>query len=270
MKSIFLHIRADHALDARLAAAIELARVHGGHLTCVQATPFDSFIVTDPFGGVYAQPSVLQALQERNDAERARVEQHLSTTGISFDWVDSDGDPAQVMVDRGRLADVLVLSRQEKQGRDGLAPLPIASDVALHARAPVLVVPPGPGTFRADGPAVVAWNGSVEAAHALRQSLPFLRRSSAVHILTVSGEDGDFPASQAALYLSRHGVDATVDAREPEGRSIARTLLDSAVALDAACLVMGAYGHSRLRETVLGGVTRDLLSEASLPLMLAH
>jgi nucleotide-binding universal stress UspA family protein len=270
MKSIFLHVHVDQAMEHRLIAAVDLARVHGGHVSCVRATPFNSYIVSDPFGGIYTQPSVLEALQERNDAERTRIEQYLAGTGVSFDWVEGDGEAGQVMVDRGRLADILVLSRLDKRRDDGLAPLSIVSDVALHARAPVLVVPPGLAQFRADAAAVVAWNGSIEAAHSLRQSLAFLRRASAVHIVTVNEGRDDYPAADAALYLSRHGISARLVERDQEGRSIATTLVDSVEELGASCLVMGAYGHSRLRETVLGGVTRDLLNESTVPLLLSH
>ena len=204
------------------------------------------------------------------DEERQRIEQRLKSEGISWDWEHADGNAADALVSRGRLADVLILSRQDK-GRDDLPePLPIVADVAIHARAPVLVVPPGATSFNADGPVVIAWNGSIEAAHSLRLALSFLRLATDVHIVTISSDNSDFPPTDASLYLARHGIASQLHEWPRQERTVAGALLDAARDLAASSLVMGAYGHTRLRETVLGGVTRDLLSDASVPLLLAH
>ncbi|WP_152542820.1 universal stress protein [Sphingobium sp. Ant17] len=116
----------------------------------------------------------------------------------------------------------------------------------------------------------MAWNGSIEAAHSLRLTLSFLRVASEVHIVNISSDNNDFPPMDASRYLARHGIGSQLHEWPQEGCTIAQTLLDAAGELAASSLVMGAYGHSRLRETVLGGVTRDLLSDTSVPLLLAH
>ena len=270
MKSILLHIHDDHGQTERLAVALDLARAHQSHITCVQVTPFNSYVVGDPFGGLYASSQLLEALQARDDEERERIEQRLKSEDISWDWEHADGNAADALVSRGRLADVLILSRQNKGQDDTPEPLPIVADVAIHARAPVLVVPPGTTSFNASGPVVMAWNGSIEAAHSLRLTLSFLRVASEVHIVNISSDNNDFPPMDASRYLARHGIGSQLHEWPQEGCTIAQTLLDAAGELAASSLVMGAYGHSRLRETVLGGVTRDLLSDTSVPLLLAH
>jgi nucleotide-binding universal stress UspA family protein len=140
----------------------------------------------------------------------------------------------------------------------------------MHARAPVLAVERQVRSVDCFGPAMIAWNGSPEAANALRLSLPLLRNASAIHIVRVTeGKDG-FPPTDASRYLSRHGLASELHRWTAEARSIADALRDAAATLGAAYIVMGAYGHSRFREAVLGGVTRDLLGNCQVPLLLAH
>lgn len=269
MKSMLLHVHHDSGQEERLAVALDLARAHQAHITCVQVTPFNSYVIGDPFGGLYASSQLLGALQAHDAEERERIEHRLKNEGASWDWAHVDGNPADALVSCGRLADVLILSRQNKGQDDAAEPLPIVADVAVHARAPVLVVPPGTTCFIADNPVLIAWNGSIEAAHSLRLTLSFLRLATEVHI-TIASSGSDFPSTDASRYLARHGIASQLHEWPAEGRTIAQALSDAARDLGASSLVMGAYGHSRLRETVLGGVTRELLSDTSVPLLLAH
>jgi nucleotide-binding universal stress UspA family protein len=270
MKSILLYANEDGGTAARLEAAVTLARTYDGHIVCLQATPYDSYILGDPFGGVYALPEVVERVREAEDAHRARIEAMLPRDGLSWEWQRVDGAPVQSLIDRTRLADVVVVSLPPRndQGRRGTTGM--AGDVALHVRAPVLAMPIEPRAFEPLGPAAVAWNGSIESAHALRLALPMLARARSVHLITVDGREIDFAASQARDYLALHGIAAELrewPVREP---GIATTLIAAAESLDASYLVMGAYGHSRLREAVLGGATRDLLESSPIPLVLAH
>ena len=270
MKSILLHIHFDHAQDDRLAVAIDLARAHSGHIGCVQTTPLDTYVVFDPVGGGYPLIGLAEAVAESADAERQRIEARLKGEGVSWDWRAPHGDPAQVLVKCASLADVIVLSRDAAATEVMPGPAPIVADVAVHARPPVLVVAPGCRTFRSDAPIVIAWNGSIEAAHSLRLTLSILRQASNVHLIEVAENESLFPSTEACRYLARHGVSVELHNRPRGDRSIARTLLDAAAEFEPSCLVMGAYGHSRLREMILGGVTRELLAETTIPLLLAH
>lgn len=269
MKTVLLHANEDSGLESRLQAALDSARAFDAHLTCVQVTPFDAFIMGDPFGGVYAVPTVLEQVRAAEDKHRAAIEARLGSEGVSWDWLRYDGSPAQIVVDRSRLADLIILSlATSPKGYDG--PLSIAGDVALHAKTPVLLVPTTGRALDFLGSAMVAWDGSIEASHALRQSLPALAKAARVHVVTVSDDPAEFPATDAALYLSRHGVDCVLHDWPRDGRSTAEALIDAAAVLKAAYLVMGAYGHSRLREAVLGGATRAMLRTSPLPLMVSH
>lgn len=269
MKTVLLHIRDDKGQEARFQAALDVVRRFDGHLTCLQATPFDTYIIGDPFGGVYAFPEVMERVRETEESTRSKIEADLANEGVSWDWLHYDGSAAQMLVERGRLADLVVVSQPTRE-RGAEQPLPIAADIALHARTPVLVVPAECRSLDCSGTAVVAWNGSPEAAHALKSARPMLRAASAVHIVTVGRETKELPSASACRYLARHGIDTELHEADPGERSVAETIGAVAGSLGAGYLVMGAYGHSRLRELVLGGVTNDLLHNSRIPLVIAH
>lgn len=269
MKAILLYANDDSGMESRLQAALDLARAFGAHLTCIQVTPFDAFIMGDPFGGVYALPMVLEAVRKAEDEHRTRLETRLRAEGVSWDWRRYDGSPAQMVANRSRLSDIIVLSLPETgSGYDG--PLSMVGDVALHARAPVLAVPQRTRGFDCLGPALVAWNGALEAAHALRLNLPMLRKASSVCIVTIVEEKSEFPATDASEYLARHGIKSELHEWPGAERSTSEELLDAARTLGGSYLVMGAYGRSRLRESILGGTTREMLHNGGMPLLLAH
>lgn len=268
MKTVLLHIREDRGMEARFQAALDAVRRFDGHLTCLQATPFDTYIIGDPFGGVYAFPEVIERVRDTEQGTRSRIETDLSNEGVSWDWLHYDGSAAQMLIEQGRLADMIVVSQPVRE-RGADQPLPIAADIALHARTAVLTVPADARSLDCGGTAVVAWNGSSESANALRLARPMLHGASAVHVVTV-GEGGDLPSSAACRYLARHGIASELHEAQAEERSVAAAIDATAAALGADYLVMGAYGHSRLRELVLGGVTNELLHDSRIPLLIAH
>lgn len=268
MKSILLYANDDSGFEERLSTALEAASRFAAHLSCLQVTPFDAFIMAEPFGGMYALASVVEQLREKEQAHRTAVEARLGSAGVDWDWQHYEGQPANIIVQRARLADLVVLSLPNRE--DGAHFLALTADVALHARTPVLAVPGGHSGFELAGPAVVAWNGSAESAHALRSSLPMLCKASSVHIISVSGDHSDLSGSDATAYLARHGITAESRELPRAGHAVADVLLEAASALNAQYLVAGAYGHTRIREAILGGATRDLLTRSKLPLLLAH
>lgn len=270
MKSILLYANDDQAVNARLGAAIDLAHDFDAHLTCLQVTPFDRFVLADPFGGIYAMPAMLDHIRAIEDAHRAHVEARLEREGVTWDWQHYDGAPAQLIVDRSRLADIVVLSLPSHDRSILASPIGLTGDVALHARSPVLAIPPSVDRFDCRGTAIIAWNGSPESAHALRFSLPLLQKARAIHVVTITDDRTDFPSIDACEYLARHGLSAELTECLRDGRPVAEALLQCAADRDGGYIVAGAYGHLRLREAVLGGVTRGLLGGSDLPLLLGH
>jgi nucleotide-binding universal stress UspA family protein len=148
-------------------------------------------------------------------------------------------------------------------------------EVILACSRPVLVVPFARRRLDRIGTnVVVAWNGSREAGRAVQDAVPLLAMSGAVTVLLVDPEeDADIElAEDLVLHLARHGLYARTQVirRELSTLSVSDTLLAQVADLDADLLVMGAYGHSRLREMILGGVTRDILRNMNVPVLMAH
>jgi len=268
MKTLLLYANDDNGLESRLQAALDLARSFGAHISCLQVTPFDAFIMGDPFGGVYALPAVVEAVRKAEDEHRARIEARLRMEGVSWDWSRFDGSPAQTTADRSRLCDVIVLSLPGGGDYDG--PLSMVGDVVLHARAPVLAVPQSSPGLDYLGTALIAWNGTFESCIALRFAVPLLAKAAQVRIVTVTEDETEFPATGASEYLARHDIESELHEWRRDGRSMAEALLDAVRTLGGAYVVMGAYGHSRLQESLLGGTTREMIRSGAVPLLFAH
>jgi nucleotide-binding universal stress UspA family protein len=186
--------------------------------------------------------------------------------GYTAAWRHVVGRANEEVANRGRLFDLTVLGRPDAEA--GIASAAFEAAL-LDTRRPVLVVPPA--SAQAPGRKVaVAWNGSAEAAAAVGGALPFLTQAEEVTVVAIGdGEDAADPA-RLVRYLASHDVQAAVRHIAPGGTAVGARILEAAAALDADLLVMGAYGHSRLRELVLGGATRDILGSATTPVLMAH
>jgi nucleotide-binding universal stress UspA family protein len=256
MKSILLHIDHDPALKARLQVALDLARACNGHITCLQAVSYDVFMPGDFYGSAVA--AALPLIRENADNLRAKIERELEQEGVSYDWRFEYGVAGQRLIEASPLADIVIMGPAEA-GMDTSGPSALVGDVVTRAPVPVLV----------------AWNGSAESAHSLRAAVPLLACSVKVTLACVveeAGEDKrfDLPSTEGAKYLARHGISCEI-VEIPRGEAkIADMLFSAAQMRECSLLVMGAYGHARLAELVLGGVTRHMLSEPQMPVLLAH
>jgi len=270
MRTILLHVHPDGQQDARVQCALDLARIFGAHITCLQVLSFQQFVGADPLGGVYVFGEVLAALREQQNAEMERISARLRTDGASFDWLQADGDIARTLVIQSSLADLTILSQTDPARGDHIGSPSYIGHVSTKALGPIIALPSTGKRFSPTGTALVAWNGSVECAHALRLSLPFLKSAAAVRVVEV-GDVATLATDCAALgYLGRHDVKADFITQKPEGGSTGNAILAAADRLGADFIVMGAFGHARLMETILGGVTYDLTAGCPYPLLLAH
>ncbi|HJQ16146.1 MAG TPA: universal stress protein [Allosphingosinicella sp.] len=268
MKSILLYANEDMGTGGRLDAALSLASLFDCRINCLQITPYDAFIMADPFGGIYALPTTVEQIGVVEDAHRARVEAELRRHQARWEWINFEGNPGHVLFEHSRLADIIVVSLPHGNGKDHA--LSLAADLAIHARGPVLAVPQTSQSLSWEGEAMIAWNGSHESAHALRFAVPLLVRASAVRIVTVTGGRIGMPASQAIDYLRQYGIEAKPQDCERGKGTVAHALLKAADKMRAHYIVAGAFGHSRLREAVVGGTTRDLIATSTIPLLLSH
>lgn len=267
MRSILVHADNDAAFEGRLQATLDLARRFEGHATLLIATPLQQFVSFDPFGGTYFAAEALAAAQADDLALESRLEERLKDEDVPWDIALADGEIAGALAEAAVFADLAVVSLPPADAKSG--PPLLAGDVALSTAAPVLALPRATRTLDFDAPVMVAWNGSTEAAHALRAAIP-LMKERAVTLVTVGKDDAGFPATDALSYLSRHDVHAELEIVERGVETIEERLMKEAAAMGAGLVVMGAFGRSRLRETIFGGVTQYLLTNSRVPLLLAH
>ena len=271
MKSVLLYVHDDLGAESRLQAACDLARATNGHIRAVQVTAIPDIVAADTYGGAYLTPELLAELTDREDKIRASVEERLRREGVSWDWRRLEGDVIRGLLSVARLADVIVVTMPEGPRTKFTDPPDIAADLAVSGRVPVIAVPQNARSLLVAGKAVIAWDGSQEASSALRLAIPLLKLAQEVHVLTVE-EKGKyaFPATEASEYLARHGIGSQLHAWPRVDGNVADTLMGAIRELSPDWIVMGAFGHSRMREFIFGGVTRTMLREASVPILLAH
>jgi len=259
MRSILCPVDNSPTLDDRVETALALAREIGGHVTFQIATPFAELALWEPFGGAALSAEAINQVRAGDEALATRLDARLAPQDVAFDVVVVDEGRIEGVASAARFTDIVVTSLED----------PTLEEIGLGVRAPVLAVPKGAPMLTFDKPAVVAWDGSYESAVALRAAVPLLQLAGAVHLLTVREKADDFPAVEAASYLSRHGIHAECHERERQD-TISATIESFAAEQAAGLIVMGLFGKSRLRELLLGGVSRALLDHAVVPLFLAH
>jgi nucleotide-binding universal stress UspA family protein len=264
MRNILVQAANDTAMDARLETGLAVARALDAHLSLLHVTPVDAYVVMDPFGGSFLMADAVAKLHAEAKALEAKLTTKLTAEAVRWDWRAIDGPVGPAFSNPRQLADLIILSI----GETGFDRAPVG-DIVLSGDTPVLVTPANLTSFDPFGPAVVAWNGSREAANALRAAVPLLRCASAVTIISVGSDPANAPAEDAAAYLSRAGIKPEIALIAREG-DVAETMRRALIHHDAELLVMGAYGKSRLREAVFGGVTASFIASTPVPILMAH
>ncbi|KMO37989.1 universal stress protein UspA [Methylobacterium tarhaniae] len=203
------------------------------------------------------------AEQARGDAEAAGILCTAQAEHLSYDRLLAR------FSGQARLHDLAVIDAEPRMltGDRGLI-----ETLLFESGRPLIVVPPGCGTV-ATRRILVAWDGSAQAARALHEALPFLRQAERVEIVVVTGEKDlshAVPGAEVAPGLAHHGVAVTVTDLPARDGDVAGALRRHAAAMEADMIVMGAFVHSLLRETVLGGVTQEMLRACPVPLLMAH
>ncbi|MQA18123.1 universal stress protein [Rugamonas rivuli] len=277
-KSILVHVDSSDTVTERVAVAARLAAGQDAHLIGAAATGVLSEYYRSSammYAGMVPQDQIDELTRS---AEQAldRFEAQARAADVRHERRISDDTAQDGLLLQARYADLVVLSQSEP-GEEGLLLGPgLAAYLALYGGRPVLVVPYA-GTYpHIDRHALVAWDGSRAATRAVTDALPLLRRSARVTLVVFDpkrqyGVHGAEPGADIALFLARHGVKVEVlQQPKPESMNVGEALLSLSADLGADLLVMGAYGHLRWREMVLGGVTRTLLESMTLPVLMSH
>jgi nucleotide-binding universal stress UspA family protein len=283
VKDLLVHLDASPRADVWLSIAAGLAAKHGAHLTglaVIDLPPPDVFYgFPSAFMDVQRAEDVIARLREARMEEIAAVEtrfrDRLRVDGLAGEWRVVEGDTAEVLSLHGRYADMTIVGQRDP-ALAGASPSSDLSVSTLMGTGRPLLVVPFAGTFDRVGENVlVGWNATAEAARAVNEAIPLMQTASKVTVLSINprrgiGGDGDVPAADMALHLARHGIRA--EAAHTVANDIAEgdALLSYAADIGADLLVCGMYGHSRLRELAVGGVTRSLLTEMTIPVFMVH
>lgn len=273
-KTILVH--ADLALHApsRIAFAASLAAAHGAHLVGAAMTGISRF--TYPGTSDLARTVIggyVDALYQHAAQALAQFETVARSAGASACETRLVADDHENgLIQQSRFCDLLVMSQTDP----GHATPEVVGDlperVMLNASRPVLLVPYSGDVTGVDGVALIGWDGSRESAHAVAGALPLLRRASRVvvaHFEAPESRPQDAQLPELLTWLGHHGIQADLE-QHPGSRDVGGALLARAAELPAALIVMGGYGHPRFRELLLGGVTRRVLKEATVPVLVSH
>jgi nucleotide-binding universal stress UspA family protein len=278
-KDLLVVLDSDAAARGCIDLAAALAEGSDAHLVGLYLVPFPEAL--RPLG--YYDPALLHPLyrelreQAREVANRQReVFEHIASIhGLSFEWraiaEGPDADPAL----HARYADLTILGQLDPDRGPAQTIRPRPEQVALASGRPVIVVPYA-GNFETVGRRVlVAWNASREATRAVNDAMPLLAAAEEVTVLAIDPREGpnghgEVPGADISLHLARHGVKATIERIVSADIPAGEVLLSRAADLAADLLVMGAYGHYRVRELLLGGATRSILRSMTLPVLMSH
>lgn len=271
IKSILFAIHDDSNLDNWLQATLSLARACSAHLQLLHVVPIQAYTVVDTYGGTFASGEIVEALEEEAAKLRIRLEAQLSKEDVSWSYESTTSSAIPELIQAAAFADLMMIGRYPSWHDFGRTGPSLVGELLCSVRTPLCVPGDKARTLDPFGKAVIAWNGSVESAAAVRSAIGLLRMASEVRIVRYveDGEDLGFPDVRLLQYLSRHGVHAEIETHFPV-HGIGEDIVDFAARAGAQYIVMGAYSHSRAGEFLFGGVTRELLRGCPISLVMAH
>lgn len=269
MRNILIHADLTSTMAARTETALQIGRRCGSHLNFVISSPYQHFIATDPFGGIYVAPEQLAMAQLRDTELEAMLCKVLNANDVPWDVTIADGTSLTCLSRFASLSDLVIISLGGRDRR-GRAEWSLAADVAMTVPVPVLALPDESKLIDFEAPVMIAWNGSPQAAQALRCAVPLISSSQTVVVVQIGTNEGGLAAEDALKYLSRHAIHGELRTVDAGKETTAATLSKAAKEIAPGLIVMGVFGRSMLRETLFGGVTQSLLDEAPAPLLIAH
>lgn len=272
LKRLFVHFDGSARGERALDTALRLADTHDAH---VIGCAVESIPTLPTAVGVQVPAAVYDAIRAevRAAMDKARMifEESCRKAGRAdrCEWQEVEGDPAHALAEAARCTDLIVLGQSEPD-RDPAHIAALPDDLVMMAGRPILTVP-YIGAPRTIGKNIlVAWRNGREAARAVMDALPLLQQAEKVTILCINaGKWDDLPGADIARWLAEHGVTCRIERVSAEVDP-ADTILNWVSDNGADLIVMGAYGHSRLRETILGGTTRGILRHMTVPVLIAH
>jgi nucleotide-binding universal stress UspA family protein len=275
MKSgqILVHVAPGTISEARLRYALSLAREHEAKLNGVTVRLSPAAAVSVTIGDAQATAAICEASAANCLAAKAVFDRVTTGSMVELEWREVCGLPADAIAAEGSAADLVILGGHDREESDGALYDLQPADVIMACGTPVMVLPKHPPASFHARRILLAWKSTAQAARAAHHALPLLKQAECV-VLTeiVADSDGggyEIPAQSMAKYLGSHGVAVSIRQLHVAGDAGAQ-LIQAAQDNECDLIVAGAYGHSRLREWALGGVTRSLLADSTLPCILSH
>ena len=274
-KDILVVVDDTPACEARVNVAMQLAARHEAHLIGLMVNE----VYVSPIAAARIPSGLLdehrRAVGEARGRVREKFERLASAAGVPHEWHAAEGDPVTAVTLFSRHADLAVIG-QENPDHGGFGTVRhLAEQVVLASGRPILVVPCAGACPSVGKRVLVAWDASREATRAVADALPLLY--DAEHVVALSanpdagaGQHGELPGADIARHLARHGVRVDVQRASSRDVSVADLLLNRIADEGIDLLVMGAYGHARVREIWLGGVTRRLMESMTVPVFISH
>lgn len=280
-KTILVHVDQSSNASCRMRLAVDIASDHGAHLVGAAMTGISRFAYQA--GSVVQEDAYMtEYLAHFMRVAKTRSELALdefrklaeAAPPLSFEATLFSDEPCDGISLRAHYSDLAVISQFDPDDGHATVPPDFPEFVVMNSGCPVLIVPFA-GNFKSVGKRpLIAWNGSASATRAVRDALPLLRSAERVDVVVFNAAEepdvhGNQPGDDIALFLTRHDVRVEVR-REEAAMDIGESLLSLAADLGTDMIVMGGYGHSRLREIMLGGVTRTVLQSMTVPVLMSH
>jgi len=277
-KTILLNLNETERNDALFAQASHIATVMDAHIAGLYVVPAVQLYPSSTFE---AMPVIFEAhreyFQKRRDEVKGRFLAALKRHEVRGDIAVVDSSSpliSDAVIEHGRVSDLVLLSQVDSTGQQGVE-LDFIDRVVMEVGRPVLVLPLQAKPVERFGTVILAWNGRREAARAAFDSLPLLRLATEVRVVWVDPQrDEDGPTvvagSELAEVLARHGINAVAEPISGNGQEAGIALLTKVFDTGADLLVMGGYGHARVREFILGGATREALKNMAVPVLFSH
>jgi len=275
--SLFSVVTDETFVEETMAQAMAMASAHDAHLDvlCLGVDRSQTGYYYAGASAMVLQETISRAHDE-SEALEAQVKKLLA--GSDIRWASETGvaqlaDLGRHVAARARFSDLVVLPRP--YGDNCGAELePVTESALFEGHTPALIVPPKIKPQPNPKRVMIGWNESSEAISAIRAAMPLIKAADAVHVVVIDppqhGPNRSDPGGQVSQYLARHGAKVEIDVLSKTLPRVSDVLLRHADDMKADMLVMGAYGHSRFREAVFGGATRDMLEQTDLPVFMAH
>jgi nucleotide-binding universal stress UspA family protein len=276
-KTLLVHVDDSKNVDARIELAAQLAMAEDAHLIGTAMTGVSRFLyesVAIDIGDPNITP-YLDTLRQRAEGTLQRFENTVQRIGVgSFEKRLTDDEAAGGLSLQARYSDLVILGQYDPDGTSSSAYADVPEYVVINSGCPALIVPYAGSFDNLSDRVLIAWNESIEATRAIHHALPFLQRAKTVEVVvfnSTSAPDvyGEQPGADIALYLARHNIKVEVMQEKTEVDT-GNALLSLAANLNSNLLVMGCYGHTRLREILLGGATRTILQSMTIPVLMSH